>query len=87
MEKILRKYTTIPDHLYVNRNADEQLQTIIEEMERPGYVLVARQMGKTNLLFNAKRELEGKNRLFIYVDLYMTTCVCIHREGKTWTEQ
>lgn len=38
-------------------------------MERPGYVLVARQMGKTNLLFNAKRTLENGRRLFAYVDL------------------
>lgn len=69
MEKILKKYTSIPDHLYVNRNADEQLKRIVNEMQRPGYVLVARQMGKTNLLFNAKRTLEGPNRLFVYVDL------------------
>lgn len=69
MEKILRKYTTIPDHLYVERNADKQLKNIIEEMERPGYVLVSRQMGKTNLLFNAIRKLENKDRIFAYVDL------------------
>lgn len=69
MEKILKKYTTIPEHLYVYRNADIQLKEIIEEMQRPGYVLVARQMGKTNLLLNAKRTLENDNRLLIYVDL------------------
>ncbi len=69
MDKILKKYTTIPEHLYVNRVADKQLASIISEMERPGYVLVARQMGKTNLLFNAKRVLENENRLFVYVDL------------------
>ena len=69
MEKILKKYTTIPEHLYVERSADNQLRTIIDEMERPGYVLVARQMGKTNLLFNAKRTLENDKRLFVYVDL------------------
>lgn len=69
MEKILKKYTTIPQHLYVNRNADNQLKRIIDDMQRPGYVLVARQMGKTNLLFNAKRTLENENRLFVYVDL------------------
>ncbi|MDB5024281.1 MAG: hypothetical protein JWP78_2036 [Mucilaginibacter sp.] len=67
--KILKKYTTIPEHLYVNRIADTQLKAIIEEMQRPGYVLVARQMGKTNLLFHAKRTLENENRLFVYVDL------------------
>jgi tetratricopeptide (TPR) repeat protein len=69
MQKILKKYTTIPSHLYVNRDADTQLKKIIEDMQRPGYVLVARQMGKTNLLFNAKRTLETGNRLFAYVDL------------------
>lgn len=69
MEKVLKKYTTIPEHLYVDREADEQLKKIVEEMERPGYVLVARQMGKTNLLFSAKRRLENPTRLFAYVDL------------------
>ena len=69
MEKVLKKYTTIPAHLYVERNADIQLRSIIIEMQRPGYVLVARQMGKTNLLFNAKRTLENEDRLFVYVDL------------------
>ncbi len=69
MEKRLKKYTSIPKHLYVNRSADEQLKRIVDEMQRPGYVLVARQMGKTNLLFNAKRTLENKDRLFVYVDL------------------
>lgn len=69
MEKVLKKYTTIPEHLYVERNADIQLRSIIIEMQRPGYVLVARQMGKTNLLFNAKRTLENESRLFVYVDL------------------
>lgn len=72
MVKILKKYTTIPQFLYVNRSADEQLKNIVNEMQRPGYVLVARQMGKTNLLFNAKRTLENKNRLFVYVDLSNT---------------
>ncbi len=69
MNKRLKKYTTIPEHLYISRNADAQLKRIIDDMQRPGYVLVARQMGKTNLLFNAKRTLENENRLFVYVDL------------------
>lgn len=69
MEKILKKYTTIPSHLYVNREADRQLKNIVMDMQRPGYVLVARQMGKTNLLFNAKRTMENDNRLFAYVDM------------------
>ncbi|MGK0235723.1 MAG: tetratricopeptide (TPR) repeat protein [Psychroserpens sp.] len=69
MEKILKKYTTIPPHLYVDRKADKQLESIIHDMQRPGYVLVARQMGKTNLLFNAKRTMETENRFFGYVDM------------------
>jgi len=69
MAKILKKYTSIPPHLYVERDADLQLKRIVDEMQRPGYVLVARQMGKTNLLFNAKRTLENSTRLFVYVDL------------------
>lgn len=69
MNKILKKYTTIPEHLYVSRAADKQLEEIINDMQRPGYVLVARQMGKTNLLFHAKRTLESEDRLFVYVDL------------------
>lgn len=69
MDRILKKYTTIPTHLYVERGADLQLKKIIEDMQRPGYVLVARQMGKTNLLINAKRSLENEKRLFAYVDL------------------
>ncbi|MBB1466727.1 AAA-like domain-containing protein [Vibrio sp. SG41-7] len=68
-KKILKKYTTIPPHLYVERSADKQLRDIIEDMQRPGYVLVARQMGKTNLLFNAKRNLETDDRKFVYIDL------------------
>jgi len=69
MKRILKKYTTIPQHLYIERNADFQLKSIIEDMQRPGYVLVARQMGKTNLLVNAKRTMENETRLFVYVDL------------------
>ncbi|MCD9548768.1 hypothetical protein GLP21_08990 [Photobacterium carnosum] len=67
--KVLKSYTTIPSHLYVSREADNQLRDIIEDMQRPGYVLVARQMGKTNLLFNAIRELESDSRKFVYIDL------------------
>ena len=68
-DKVLKNYTTIPSHLYVERSADKQLSQIIEEMQRPGYVLVARQMGKTNLLFNARRNLESDSRKFVYIDL------------------
>lgn len=55
--------------MYIERNADRQLQRIIENMGRPGYVLVARQMGKTNLLLNAKRNNSGSNNTFAYLDV------------------
>src|SRR5580658_6672131 len=58
-----------PASLYVERDADRKLANLIADMGRPGYVLVARQMGKTNLLLNAKRKLEGPADLFIYLDL------------------
>jgi tetratricopeptide (TPR) repeat protein len=38
-------------------------------MGRPGYVLVARQMGKTNLLLNIKREFQNQDDLFVYIDV------------------
>ena len=69
MNKILKPYTIIPEELYVERDADKQIAHIIEDMGRPGYILVARQMGKTNLLINAKRKLETKDDIFAYIDL------------------
>ncbi len=69
MKNILKPYTIIPPDLYVQRDADRQLKNIIEDMGRPGYVLVSRQMGKTNLLLNAKRNLESPNDIFVYIDL------------------
>ena len=69
MNKALGAATIIPPALYVHRDADRQLRRVVEEMGRPGYVLVARQMGKTNLLLNAKRELQQAGDYFLYVDL------------------
>lgn len=69
MAKTLKPYTIIPSELYVERNADRQIEDIIDDMGRPGYVLVSRQMGKTNLLLNAKRKLESPNDVFVYIDL------------------
>lgn len=69
MPKILKPYTIIPLDLYVQRDADRQVRNIINDMGRPGYVLVSRQMGKTNLLLNAKRNLENELTVFVYVDL------------------
>ena len=67
-EKILRKYTIVPKNLYVNRKADKHLKIIIHEMLKPGYVSVSRQMGKSNLLINAKLELENENNILLYLD-------------------
>lgn len=67
--KALPATTIIPDHLYVEREADRQLNGVIEEMGRPGYVLVARQMGKTNLLLRMKRSREKLGDVVLYMDL------------------
>jgi len=72
MDKILKPYTIIPEGLYVQRDADIQVSNIISDMGRPGYVLVSRQMGKTNLLLNAKSKLETSIDAFIYIDLSNT---------------
>ncbi|MCO8166195.1 AAA-like domain-containing protein [Pseudomonas sp. 21LCFQ02] len=66
-KRILSPNTIIPAHLYVERAADRQLKTVIDEMGRPAYILVARQMGKTNLLLNMKRH--RKDDLVVYFDL------------------
>lgn len=69
MSRRLLPATIIPPDLYVERSADRQLREVITGMGRPGYILVARQMGKTNLLLNARRTLENSDLLFVYVDL------------------
>lgn len=61
--------TLVPDELYIRRAADTQLANAIHDMGRPAYILVARQMGKTNLLIHAKKTLETENDIFVYVDL------------------
>lgn len=66
--KILRSYTIIPPELYIDRNADRELESILDDMGRPGYVLVARQMGKTNLLLNARRKHNNSSEVFVYLD-------------------
>lgn len=67
--KKLTKSAVVPDSLYVMRSADRQIENIIAGMGRPGYVLVSRQMGKTNSLLHAKRRLESSSLKFVYVDL------------------
>lgn len=69
MNSKLKSYTIVPDSLYVERRADKQLHHIIESMQRPGYVLVSRQMGKTNLLLREKRKWENKRDLYVYIDM------------------
>ncbi|WP_286862868.1 MULTISPECIES: AAA-like domain-containing protein [Sphingobacterium] len=69
MDRKLKPYTIVPANLYVERSADRQVENIIQEMGRPGYVLVSRQMGKTNLLLNARRKFTNENDKFVYVDL------------------
>jgi hypothetical protein len=70
--KILKSTTIIPQNLYVERKADIQLRNVINDMGRPASILVSRQMGKTNLLLNAKYNLSNGNKLFIYIDLSST---------------
>ncbi len=67
--KRLISETIIPPDLYVERGADRQLAQIVDGMGRPGYVLVSRQMGKTNLLLNMKRKLENGPDVVLYLDL------------------
>ncbi|WP_421303732.1 AAA-like domain-containing protein [Aeromonas veronii] len=69
MTKVLWPRTIIPTELYVERKADKQLAQIISDMGRPGYILVARQMGKTNLLINAKRKHSNEDNIIVYIDL------------------
>lgn len=69
LDKKIKSYTIVPQSLYVYRKADNQLRQIIDDMGRPGYVLVSRQMGKTNLLLNAKRYYDSGDDCFTYIDV------------------
>lgn len=68
MGERLKSCTIVPEQFYVERDADRQLKVIIDEMERPGYVLVSRQMGKTNLLIHAKDNYENDREVYVYID-------------------
>lgn len=68
-DRVLKQYTIVPVNLYVERDADRQLKDILSSMQRPGYVLVSRQMGKTNLLLHAKKTLQSESDIFVYLDL------------------
>jgi outer membrane protein assembly factor BamD (BamD/ComL family) len=54
--------------MYINRMADEQITHVINDMARPGYVLVSRQMGKTNLLLHTKDTMQDATHVFVYID-------------------
>lgn len=69
IDKVIKPCAVVPKLLYVVREADKQLNQIVHDMGRPGYVLVSRQMGKTNLLLNAKRNLETDVDCFTYLDV------------------
>ena len=58
----------MPDEHYVERSADRQIINVIKDMGRPGYVLVPRQMGKTNLLLHAKKKMADDKNIFVYID-------------------
>jgi tetratricopeptide (TPR) repeat protein len=67
--KRLLPCTVIPNGLYVERDADRQLLANLSTMGRPAYILVARQMGKTNLLLHAKHVVDDGDNKVVYVDL------------------
>jgi tetratricopeptide (TPR) repeat protein len=69
MEKVIKSSVRVPERLYVTREADAQLATVITDMARPGYISVARQMGKTSLLQHVQRQLQGAGRTIVYFDL------------------
>lgn len=65
---MLSSTTIVSRDQYIERSADLQIQRIISEMARPGYVLVARQMGKTNLLLHTKEVMQSDKNIFVYAD-------------------
>lgn len=68
MGKKLYSCTVVPRNFYVERSADSQIRKIINGMGRPGYVLVARQMGKTNLLLHTRDVMQTKRIIFSFID-------------------
>jgi len=68
MRGMLSSTTIVSRDQYIERSADLQIQRIISEMARPGYVLVARQMGKTNLLLHTKDVMQSDKNIFVYAD-------------------
>lgn len=68
MRGMLSSTTIVSREQYIERSADTQIQRIISDMARPGYVLVARQMGKTNLLLHTKEVMQSDKNIFVYAD-------------------
>lgn len=68
MSETLLSSAQVPYNKYIEREADAQIEHIITDMARPGYVLVARQMGKTNLLLHIKDKLQTNQNIFVYID-------------------
>lgn len=68
MERTISSSAQVPREMYVERTADAQIKRIILEMARPGYILVARQMGKTNLLLHTKELLQDARNIYVFVD-------------------
>ena len=56
------------DHLYVARDADQELLGLLKAGEFVN-VVTSRQMGKTSLVYHAMAELEPKGYHFAYLDL------------------
>jgi hypothetical protein len=68
-EKKLFISAIIPQDVYVKRDADRKLKEVIQRMAKPAYISVSRQMGKTNLLIHAKKELEDLENRYVFVDI------------------
>ncbi len=68
-EKKIHISAIIPEELYIKRDADRKLKEAVQRMSKPAYISVARQMGKTNLLINLKRELENEEIRLAYIDM------------------
>lgn len=83
MNNTLQSYSIVPSDLYVERDADQQIRSVVNGMARPGYVQVARQMGKTNLLLHTKRTMENSQHIFAYVDL---SCMHFSNESEFYDE-
>ena len=74
MCKLLHSYAIVPHNLYVERDADNQIAMVVNRLSKPGYVLCARQMGKTNLLMHTKDIFENDRNVFSYIDLTSVLC-------------